>query len=198
MALSLVILSSFVHESGCQIIGIEQQTSLMPVDGDAWATYYQSAHNKIWLLSPRKWSQAALDLVSFPYVIAYDIDNDLFETQPNITNATPSFNGWVPRYFVTIEDDIYLNGDTGAIAVYNIHSDTTTTLYTIPWRQSCLATDGRFIFFLGGEVLNNIHGDPRTRMYDTNTNTWYSGNEQLYDIRRFPCEVINGAVYTFG
>eukprot|EP01083_Nonionella_stella_P229608 812505_1 len=119
----LVILSSLIHQLQCQIIGIEVQTSLIPIDGEAWAIYYQSVHHKIWLFSPRRWRPVIL-MHNVPIVISYDIDNDIFETQRNISNATPSFNGWVPRYYAAIGENIYLNGDTGAIDVYNINTDT--------------------------------------------------------------------------
>eukprot|EP01083_Nonionella_stella_P064722 168972_1 len=197
LVIMTMILSSFINQFQCQIIGIELQTSLMPINGEAWAIYYQSAHHKIWLFSPRRWNPV-IDMHCDPIVISYDIDNDIFEIQRNISNATPSFNGWVPRYYAAIGENIYLNGDTGAIDVYNIITDTTTNIHSIWFRQSCVATDGRFVFFMGGEDTGSVQGNWNTNAYDTTTGVWYQGNHQIHSLRRFPCEILNGTIYTFG
>eukprot|EP01083_Nonionella_stella_P314245 1131302_1 len=197
LVIMTMILSSFINQFQCQIIGIELQTSLMPINGEAWATYYQSAHHKIWLFSPRRWNPV-IDMHCDPIVISYDIDNDIFEIQRNISNATPSFNGWVPRYYAAIGENIYLNGDTGAIDVYNINTDTTTNIHSIWFRQSCVATDGRFVFFMGGEETGSTMGSWATNAHDTTTGVWYQGKDQMHRLRRFPCEIMNGTIYTFG
>eukprot|EP01083_Nonionella_stella_P158238 514781_1 len=140
------VILSLLRDCQCQIIGLELQSTPMPIDGGTWATYYESTNRTIWLLSPIRCSegcQYGKDNIHGD-IISYDIDHNLFTTQPSISTLTESMNSQAPQYSVAVGYNIYFNGETGIIDVYDIKTGiTTTNINTIPSRDGCLVTDGR-------------------------------------------------------
>eukprot|EP01083_Nonionella_stella_P096029 269751_1 len=175
----------------------------MPIDGCTWAAYYEPINHTIWLLSPLRCNTGCAFVEQIHGdIISYDIDHNIFATHPSILNITEAMQSRAPRYAAAVGDNIYFNGDleeTGNIDVYNIKTGiTTTNIKSIISRDGCLVTDGRFLFIVGGQWLGTPAGTGTFHIYDTITDSWYRGSQQLYVPRRFPCEVIDGVIYQFG
>eukprot|EP01083_Nonionella_stella_P101208 286633_1 len=202
-----VLLSLFFRYVECQIIGLQLQPTTMPIDGSTWATYYEPLNRTIFLLSPLRCQTMTYGGCGFLThihgdIISYDIDRNTFAIHPSISNITDSMQSYAPRYAAAVGHNIYFNGDTdlsARIDVYNIKTGITTpNIKAINSKDGCLVTDGRFLFIVGGQTQNGGQGSWNFQIYDTTTDTWYSGDDQKYLPRRFPCEVINGVIYEFG
>eukprot|EP01084_Bolivina_argentea_P279144 477184_1 len=180
------ILSTILHYTHCQFTDLILQPSTMPINGSSWGTYYETTTRKIWLISPTMC--VSTNCTYNGDIISYDIDGDIFDTQPSIPTVNSSMYGWAPRYAVSIDNDIYFNGDSPWIDKYNIKTRVTTSnLYQQNSGQRCLLTDGRFLFIVGGE--NNpgeevTHvGNKRFTIYDTVSDQWYSGTSTTMRLR---------------
>ena len=165
--------------------------SPMPFNGSISASYMTESKQDIWLftLSGK--------------VFTYNIDSQSYTRQSD----TPyPIKVSYPHSSVAIGNTIYFNpyDSDGDIGTYNIHSQTWTNpmhaSLPMPVTFSCLATDGRYLYVIGGYNSSYVYLGT-FQVYDTQTLGWFNDSDlSSLNVPRASgaCQVSNGYVYVIG
>ena len=171
--------------------------SPMPFNGSLSASYMTKSKQDIWLLGSYSTT-----------IFKYNIETQSFMRKPDA--PYPIKTSFISSS-VGIGNTIYINTNTHEgqrdIATYNIQTETWTfpmqPSIPIPLIWSCLTTDDRYLYAIGGYGSNgsmDIHLD-YFQVYDTYTLSWFNDTElpSLHWARAAgSCEVTNGYVYVIG
>lgn len=197
--LLITLLLGGVEEIYCQnitswIIG----SSNIPLARSNWVTGYHKSTDTVWMLGG--WGSAGYGNA----VISYHIANDTFVEHPNLASISSLYSE--AQSFTVINDILFFNTN-GTLGIFNMSAE--TEIY--PWpvssakhklpifsNSACLATDGRYLFFAGGQS-SSINGVDYFQIFDTYNEIWIMDGPAMDNERiRHACIVKNGDFYVFG
>ena len=174
---------------------------LMPYYGRCIVPYVNATAMEIWLFSPYQSFDGSYNPTN--YVFKYDINNGSFEIQ----SPTPdTMNLYGSHQSVFIDDIVYFNNrGTDDIGSYQLSNKQWTVPINasipINIQRACLATDGRYLYAMGG--AQRINGSYVTidhfQVMDIVNNIWFNDTPKLNFARQqSACIIKNGSIYLFG
>eukprot|EP01084_Bolivina_argentea_P202158 345466_1 len=172
---------------------------LMIYHGSEWATYSNDQTNEIWVLSPVSCPEHSS--CSYPTVgQSYSTVSNTFQDE---TGIIEEFHCFGSHCAVSVGDTLYMTTPNKQFCSYNIQTQqwiNPISIMPIPLKNSCLTSDGRYIYFIGG-YDNNYRN--YFQIYDLQLNVWL--NEQGIEIDSLTtsriasaCQIYNGIIYIFG
>lgn len=169
-------------------------SSTMPYNSSKWISGFNSVTGYIYLIGafPDGGSLKFDGISEFSYV----------KSTPNITYLYAEGSN-----YCSIRDIIYFN-KYGKLAIYDMDNEILTypwpennvSQYTMPINtpNACQATDGRYLFILGGGIYT-IATESAFQIFDTYTLSWITKAPNMTQARAHSaCEVYNGFLYVFG
>jgi len=165
----------------------------MPYEGVDWATWKDVTNQRIHFLGGSNEAQQWTHTNAF----YFDVDNQSFVTEPGPSQPlrTASVHGSVQVGSYIYYQTVNMIGR--GVGRYNVE----TGAFNFPLSGglpdnnpgSCLATDGRFVFYIGSEYHAGL------QVYDTDLLQWLPrGPEMSARHRGGACQAVNGALFVFG
>lgn len=181
----------------CQITSWSIGSSDIPLTRSNWVTGYHKPTDTVWMLGG--WSSAGYGNA----VISYHFANDTFIEHSNLTSISSLESD--SQSFTVINDILYFNTN-GTLGIFDMSAETETfpwpaesTKHTLPTyaKSACLANDGRYLFFSGGEA-SDADALNVLQIFDTYDETWITGPLMDKGRLRTACIAMNSVLYVFG